>query len=330
MTDYQVLRAYHGEVLVAAPGADPVHVGGEWRTSKDQKDYFWTPRTTGKEPDVFKYKRSSKAGEYLKGSSEKLVEFNGCMTAVGLMMSKDLQSEVANLINEYNGDPYYKGDDGGWKSGKSRLKDVVKDAGKRGGNASASALGTEFHKLGETVNKGEEPYLVRDELVEPLEEYKRRVSPIKFLRQEILIVNDVIRRAGSIDYLMELPAGLTTPDGVTHTDPLVVAGDLKTGKWDARYPAGLTAQLYAYGGGSRYNQETNERLPLHENFNDRWAVLVHYPLAVKGSTVNFYWVDLRVGRHVAELNNRYDEMIKYFESDKGKPVLFELPEVRVD
>jgi hypothetical protein len=301
---------------------------GEWRTSngKNPKKYFWTPRLSGKDADVFKYKRSSKAGEYLKGSSEKLVEYNGCMVAVGLMMSKDLQSEVATLINEYDGDPYYKGDDGGWHSGKNRLKDTVKDAGKRGGSASASALGTEFHKLGEMVNNGEEPHLVRDELVEPLEEYKRRVAPIKFLRQEILIVNDHIKRAGSIDYLMELPAGLTTPDGETHTTPIVVAADLKTGRWDARYPAGLFGQLYAYGGGFRYNQETNERLPLHERFNSRWAVLVHYPLAVKGSTVSFYWVDLEIGRHCAELNNSLDRMIAFFESDRGKPVPFDLPE----
>ncbi|AYR00180.1 exonuclease [Mycobacterium phage Cookies] len=319
MTDYTVKRNYKGQVLVAAPDAPPVT--GEWVVSKDGKDYF---RTEKGRSDVEPYSRTSKAGEHLKGSGEALSNFAASMAALGVVMNGSVHSELATLINEYDGDPYYKGDDGGWKSGKKRLLEQVDIARKVAGASSASAKGTEFHKLAEIVNKGKTPTVVREELKPRLAEYQRRVSKVKFLRQEILIVNDLIKRAGSIDYLMELPAGLRTPDGVTHDEPIICAGDLKTGKWDRDYPAGVYAQLFGYAGGFRYNQETNERLPLHPNFNDRWAVLVHYPLVVPGSTVEFYWLDMEVGREAALLNKRLDDMIKYFQSTKGKPIHFEL------
>lgn len=304
---------------MADPGAPPIT--GEWLVSKDQKDYF---KVDPKRDDIHAYSRTSKAGEHLKGSAEKLIEFKSSMAVIGTMMNEGIQSEVTTLINEYQGDPYYKGDDDGWKSGKKRLLDQVELAHKIGGDASASALGTEFHKLAEQVNKGEKPTLVRQALRHRLGEYMRRTSTIKFLRQEILIVNDIIKRAGSIDYLMQLPAGLTTPDGITHNDPLICAGDLKTGKWDPVYPAGVFAQLYGYAGGMRYDQETNERLSLHEDFNSRWAVLVHFPLAVPDSTVSYYWVDMKVGKRAAELNMALDNMIKFFGSKAGKPVPFDL------
>jgi hypothetical protein len=54
---------------------------------------------------------------------------------------------------------------------------------------------------------------------------------------------------------------------------------------------------------------------------------VHFPLVVPDSTVNFYWVDMKIGRHAAELNNRLDDMIKYFQSKAGKPVFFDLEAV---
>lgn len=321
MTDYTVKRNYHGQVLVADPGAPPIT--GEWMTSKDGKDYF---KADNKRDDIHAYARTSKAGEHLKGSAEKLIEFNSSMAVIGTMMNEGVQSEVATLINEYDGDPYYKGDDGGWKSGKKRLLEQVELARKIGGDASASALGTEFHKLAEQVNKGKTPPLVRQALRARLGEYMRRTQKIEFLKQEILIVNDIIKRAGSIDYCAKFPAGLTTPDGITHSEPIICAADLKTGKWDPVYPAGVFAQLFGYAGGFQYNQETNERLPIHPDFNSRWAVLVHFPLAVEGSTVSFYWVDMNIGKEAALLNMRLDNMIKYFLSKAGKPIPFDLEE----
>jgi hypothetical protein len=292
-------------------------VDGEWRISKDHKRYYWTKRK------LDYYGRTSKAGEHLKGGGEGLVNWKAAMAAIGTIMSESARSQIANLINEYNGDPYYAGDDGGSHSGKARLLEAVELACEVAGTSTASSRGTEFHKLGELVNQGRVPTVVQPHLAPFLDHYRARVQHLRFLAQEILIVNDEIKRAGSIDYLMELPAGLTTPDGITHDAPLVVAGDLKTGKWDIDFPGGVSAQLAGYGLGYRYDQATNERLPLHPRCSDRWAVIVHYPIAMPEAEVNFYWVDMHVGLEAAKLNNRLDTMIKYYRSEKGKPIQFE-------
>lgn len=316
MTDYSVKRGYRGNVLVAPPGEEPVD--GEWRVSKDHKRYFWSPRK------LDYYGRTSKAGENLKGGGEGLANWKACMAAIGVIMNDSARSQIVSLINEFSGDPYYLGDDDrGSHSGKARLLDAVELACEVAGSSTASSRGTEFHKLGELVNQGQEPTVVQPYLAPHLNHYRDRVRSIRFLAQEILIVNDDIKRAGSIDYLMELPAGCRTPDGITHDAPLVVAGDLKTGKWDIDYPGGVSAQLAGYGLGFRYNQATNERLPIHDRCSDRWAVIVHYPIATPGATVQFYWVDMQVGLEAAKLNNRLNEMINYYKSEKGKPIRFE-------
>ncbi|ATN94011.1 exonuclease [Mycobacterium phage Kumao] len=318
MTDYQVKRNYKGQVYVMPPGAEPL--SGEWCDARDGKRYFRPAQRSAKA-----YRRTSSAGEHLKGGGDGLANYKAAMAAIGVVMNESAQSEIATLLNEYDGDPYYNGDEkNAWKSGKKRLLETVDAAANAAGANSRSALGTEMHKLGEMINRGKVPTVVRPKLVEPLEKYRFAVRNIRFLHQEILIVNDELERAGSIDYLMELPAGLTTPDGVYHDEPLVCAGDLKTGRWDYDYPAGVYAQLAGYAKGQRYNQETNERLPLHERMNTKWGVLVHFPIVVPDAEVSFYWLDLDIGMRAAKLNNELDAMIKWFQSKKGSPVKFDL------
>ena len=315
MTDYQVKRSYRGEVLVMPEGADPLE--GEWITSKDGKRYFRTSQ-----PEAMKYGRASSAGENLKGGGDGLAGWKGAMSAIGTVMSESVRSDIAHLINKYDGDPYYKGRDGGWKSGKSQLMEAVNKACDIAGAATASSRGTEFHHLAEMINQGKTPTIIQQHLVEPLNHYREMVAGIEFLAQEILIINDDLQRAGSVDYLMRIPAGTRTPLGVLDKS-MVCVGDLKTGEWAAKYPAGVFAQLAAYGMGCRYDQETNTRSPLHEDFCDNWGVLVHFPLAAPNPTVKFYWVDLDDGMRAAKLSNQVGDAIKYFAGD-GKPVEFTL------
>lgn len=320
MTDYSVKRTYKGQVLVMPPGCEPLD--GDWLESKDHRMYFSPiPRLRGV---AMAYGRASSAAEHLKGGGDGLANWKGCMAAIGVIKNEEARSDIANLLNEYNGDPYYAGDDGGWRSGKRRLLDAMELACKVGGAGTASSRGTEFHKLAEIVNRGKTPTIVQAHLAEHLAHYRQMVAPLTFLSQEILIVNDDLQRAGSIDYLLQLPSGLTTPDNEFHAGNMVCVGDLKTGKWDAEYPAGLSAQLATYGLGHRYVQETNERFPLHPDINTRWGVLVHYPLAERNASVSFYWVDLETGIRAAHLNNALDKMISFFKSEKGKPVRFDL------
>lgn len=232
---------------------------------------------------------------------------------------------VTTLINQYDGDPYYNGNDGGSESGKDRLMTAVELACKIAGASEAAEQGTEFHALWDMVNRGDTPKLVQPHLVQPLEDYRRGTKKITFIDGEVVIVNDVLKRAGTFDHLLSIPKGSIGPYGVPIEDDWVCVGDGKTGRWDVRYPAGVTAQLATYGLGSVYDQDTNERTPIHPELQTDWAVLIHFPLSEKNPQVGLYWIDLSVGLAAAELNNRLDAMIKWFDSVGGKPKPFQLP-----
>lgn len=317
MSDFQVRRSYRGNILVAPPGANPVT--GEWKRAKNSKNYFYTTRS-----DVEQYGRASKAGEHLKGGGGGLADFKAAFAVIGAVTSDSVRSRISTLINQYNGDPYYAGDDGGSESGKDRLLAAVETACEVAGANRAREEGTEFHALWDMMNRGEKPKLVQPHLLERLEVYRTSVKPIKFIDGEIVIVNDELKKAGSFDHLMEIPKGAIGPDGTPLSEPWIVVGDGKTGKWDAKYPAGVYAQLASYGLGQRYDQDNNIRTPIHPDLNTDWGVLVHYPLSEERPEVGFYWVDLSIGKRAAELNNSLDRMIKHFGSKEGKPIKFSL------
>lgn len=302
ITDYSVKRSYKGEVLVMPEGAPPLE--GEWVTAKNGKRYFKSAQ-----PGVMKYGRASSAGEHLKGSGDGLANWKAAMAAIGTVMSDSVRSEITHLINKYDGDPYYKGNDGGWQSGKSQLLAAVDKACEIAGSSTASSRGTEFHHLAEMVNSGQTPRIVQSHLFENLRHYQDVMAPVKFLAQEILIVNDPLKRAGSIDYLMELPAGVETPEG-NSDKPLVLVGDLKTGKDAPDFAAPIAAQLACYGRGLRYDQGTNERTVLHPNFDDRWGVLVHFPIGQPDARVRLFWVDLGEGLRSAFQSMLVGETLK--------------------
>lgn len=318
--DYTVKRAYKGGILVAPPGAEPVT--GEWRTSRDQKRYFYVNRK--ERPDIEAYGRPSSAGDNLKGGGDGLANWKAAMAAIGVLMSKEAASLIATLINQYDGDPYYKGDDGGTESGKYRLKQAVNKACDVAGASSAAALGNEFHGIWELLNHGRKPRIIQPHLAPFVDRYVARVKPIRFIDAEVLIVNDEVKRAGSMDHFMEIPKGAIGPDGNPLDEPWLVAGDGKTGKWDVDYPAGIYAQLATYALGMRYDQEKNERKPIHPDLNRKWGVMIHYPLAAKDPDVGFYWIDLELGLRAAKLNNTVEELVNLLKSAQGKPKKFEL------
>ncbi|MBF4194575.1 hypothetical protein MHAEM_21156 [Mycolicibacterium phlei] len=299
------------------PGAEPVT--GEWKRAKNNRQYFKPFQREAEE-----YGRASSAGEHLKGSGEALANFKAAHAAIGVVMSDSVRSRVATLINQYKGDPYYAGDDGGSQSGKSRLLEAVELACEVAGANAAAEEGTEFHGLWELANAGKEPTVIQPHLKQRLDHYLRKTKPIRFIDAECLVVNDEIKRAGSMDHLAVIPKGAIGPYGEPLEEDWVVGADGKTGRWDARYPAGVYAQLATYVLGHRYNQDTNERTEIHPELRKDWGVLIHYPLAEKEPDVGFYWLDLEVGRQAALLNNRIDAMIKYFESARGKPIPFVL------
>lgn len=314
MTDYQVKRDYYDRPMVYPPDfTSPLT--GEWREGRGRDGKFkrwWYSK------DAKGYSRASGAGKGLD-TKEGLVDWAAAMAAVGILLDADARSQVATLINEYDGDPWYQGDDGGTRSGKDRLKAAVEQARTTAGQHAAASSGTEFHKLGEIHNQGKEPRIVQDHLVDFYGQYKQAVHPIDFLAQEILIVNDELELCGSVDYLMELPPGVETPDGVVHDDEIVCVGDLKTGKWDAKRPMSVTCQLAAYGTGKRYDQETNTRTPLHERINTDWGVMIHFPIMTKDPQVRFYWIDLNLGMRAALIGKQVEQVRSWFNRKDSIP-----------
>lgn len=314
MTDYSVRRDYYDRPIVYPPGFDPKDDKGYWKegVGRDGKQKRWWYTRQGKG-----YGRASGAGKGLD-TKEGLIDWAACQAAVGILLDASARSEVATLINEYDADPWYRGDDGGTRSGKQRLKAAVEQARNTAGQHTAASAGTEFHKLAELSNRGEQPRIVQEHLKEPLSKYQRAVEPVEFIDQEMLIVNDRLELCGSADYLIGLPAGIVTPDGVRHDKEMVVCGDLKTGRWDADRPMSVTCQLTAYGTGEQYDQETNTRSPLHEMINQRWGLMVHFPIMTQNPEVKFYWVDLALGLEACLLSKQIDAVRSKFNSKDAK------------
>jgi hypothetical protein len=176
----------------------------------------------------------------------------------------------------------------------------VEQARTTAGQHTAASAGTEFHKLAELVNSGREPRLVQDHLKPLLDEYKMAVEPIRFLRQELFVVNDELQRAGSLDYLLRVPDGR------------VFVSDLKTGRWDVRYPMSVTTQVAGLATAVVYDQSTGERRWIHPDLDTTTGLLVHFPIKQPNPKVGFWKLDLELGMRAARVAKDIDELRKAF------------------
>lgn len=284
------------------PGSGPLT--GEWRDGTDRKT--GKPKRWWYSKEATPYSRTSGIAKPLD-TKENLVEWAACQAAVGILLDPAARSDVATLINEYDGDPWGKGDDGTARSGKARLKSAVDKARDTAGQNVASAAGTEFHKLGELVNQGKEPRVVQEHLKPLLDKYVKAVQSVEFLRQEMFVIQDELQLAGSVDYLLRLPDGD------------VVVADLKTGKWDYKFPMSVTTQIAGYATSVQYNQETGERTPLHPDLNPERGVLVHFPILLPDPQVTFYELDLRRGLRAARVAREIESVRREFNRKESAP-----------
>lgn len=301
MTDHSIKRNYLDQPWVMPPGAGPLT--GEWREGKDRRG---KPKRWWHSPDAVPYARMSAIGKALD-TKENLVDWAAAQAAVGVMLDAAARSEIVTLINEFDGDPWNADEGGMAHSGKDRLKAAVEQARTTAGQHVAASAGTEFHKLGELVNRGLEPRLVQDHLKPLLSEYKSAVAPLKFLRQELFVINDELQRAGSLDYLLQLPDGR------------VLISDLKTGKWDVRYPMSVTTQVAALATAVAYDQETGERKPIHPDLDTKTGLLVHFPIMQPRPRVGFYELNLELGMRAARMASDIEELRNAFKRKDAEP-----------
>lgn len=294
MTDHSIKRNYHDQPWVMPPGAGPLT--GDWREGKDRRG---RPKRWWYSEDAVPYARMSAIAKPLD-TKENLAEWAAAQAAVGVMLDASARSEIVTLINEFDADPWNADEGDQAHSGKSRLKAAVEQARTTAGQHTAASAGTEFHKLAELVNSGREPRLVQDHLKPLLDEYRMAVAPIRFLRQELFVVNDELRRAGSLDYLLQLPDGR------------VMVSDLKTGKWDVQYPMSVTTQVAGLANAVVYDQSTGERRWIHPDLDTTTGLLVHFPIRQPNPKVAFYELNLELGARAGRLARDIEGLRKEF------------------
>lgn len=175
--------------------------------------------------------------------------------------------------------------------------DVLDECFRAGGGEVASLLGTELHELSERLDAG----IVHGPTV-PIthsawaNRYMDTVEPLEMLATEVFVVNDAFKAAGTFDRLVRLPDGR------------VCVADLKTGRWDARYPMGVATQIAVYASGRRYMNDSGARSPIHPDLDPDVGVLIHVP--ADGSTPGLYTLDLVHGWECAETAARVLDLRK--------------------
>lgn len=202
------------------------------------------------------------------------------LVAVGLARRPDLLDLVHGVVSLHD-DPVAEA--------KSDLNRVCRDAREFAGASAAASSGTAFHAMCQAAAMGREVSAGRwqahlDAYLEELERKRLRV-----IDTEVRVVNDDLRSAGTFDVLMQ------------HIDSGAVAcGDLKSGRWDTLYPAGVTTQVAIYANGQRYDVETGERSPIHPDLDATTGFLVHVQLTKKPQCV-ISRLNLTVGLERARL-----------------------------
>lgn len=212
-----------------------------------------------------------------------LGEWLAANAMVGMIKDPSIAAQIGSLTSKYD-NPWYV------PEGKTAIKPLVKRAQEAGGGDRASGMGTSFHEFTEVVDEGRWPEYAPAELIPWLHAYKERMAEYECLGMELFVVNDELETAGSFDRL------LRTPDG------RVVVSDLKSGRSDPSYPAKVMMQVATYANSVRYDQETGERTPLHDDIDLTAGLLVHAPILGGGKPeVKVYELDLVKGMELARL-----------------------------
>ena len=209
--------------------------------------------------DPVPYTRASTVSKALDDMSN-LMTWKQRVTAVGLHRRPDLRTKLAGLIATSD-NPVQD-----WPA-KRDLNALCNEAAEAGGATTAASTGTGLHSLTEAIDRGA---LVTDLGVDAdtaayVEAYAAATAGLEVLEIEMFVVNDTITAAGTFDRLVRLPDGR------------VVVADLKTGRHDAGYPLGVTVQIATYANGLRYDPDTWQRAPLHEDLDPTTGLLLHMP-----------------------------------------------------
>jgi hypothetical protein len=242
---------------------------------KITKDENGVPRNQWGQPLIWQadgtlkpYGRISKMAKELD-TGEGLKLWSNAMTAIGLAQSPELAGQVFDLV-DLSADPYGE-----------HKKDLIRLAGEAqefAGSTIKRELGTTLHYWAEVVDRTGDLDLVPAEFRADIEAYLWATVELEVLASELFVVVDEVECAGTLDRLLRMP------------DQRVVVGDVKTGQNDCDYPMSVETQVAIYAHGVRYDFETGERTPLHENVDLNFGLLIHAPSGQ--ATCELYPLDL--------------------------------------
>lgn len=178
----------------------------------------------------------------------------------------------------------------GLREDPGTIKDVQKAAHLAAGSEKAAEAGTEIHTLTEGLDSGT---LTLDDVPVKwkalLSAYVDLTAKFEVLDQELFVVQDDIKAAGSLDKLYRLPDGS------------VVVGDVKTGNYAADYSAGSAAiQTAIYAESQRYCPATGQRQPLHPDLDITRTLLIHLPQDPTKMPA-LYWLNAIAGWDAAQV-----------------------------
>jgi len=219
-------------------------------------------------------------------------------TTEGLVRRPDLLTRAAGALA--NGDP-----DDDWPT-KRAMNDVCNEATEAAGASKGASAGTGFHSLTEAIDRGDEPLFVPPADQPRLEAYRVATAGIEWLDIETFVVNDVVRAAGTFDRLGRL------------RDGRVVVMDLKSGKSEAEYPLATTTQIATYAHGWRYDPETGQRAPIHDDLDLTAGVLIHLP---PSGGCWLYELNLTRGWEAAQLAARVHGEVRKWKADDLRRVV---------
>lgn len=252
------------------------------------------------------YVRASKLPDMLK-DSEQLTKWKMRKVAEGLLLRPDLMTRLAGIFATMEPDD---------RRTKGALNGVCDQAMEAAKASSGSSRGTGLHSLTEAVDRGQSVPWVGAEDEARLDAYRDALlgSGYTPLEWELRVVNDDLRSAGTFDRLWLCPDGR------------VRIGDLKTGKWDAQYPLGVTVQIAGYARSKRYDVETGQRSVIHPDLDMEVGLLVHLPEPAKGEKpeCNVVPLDLKRGYHAATVASLlYHDIRKWKAKDLTLPSFFD-------
>lgn len=279
--------------------------GKPWIT-RDHSPLDWGPDEShrlDKPLNGVLYERPSDVSGNLD-TKENLSPYHQCQAVTGLMMDKALAVQFKALISEHGIQT--------WSNAKQEAKALLAQARARGGEEHKSGLGSAFHRYAHLRDIGQE-VTIPEESMEPwLDCYEEAMEPWEVLDDECFIVCDDLERpdtpedlqaAGNFDRLMRARHDIVVAKKVVIEQGEVVIGDVKSGASDPDWAMKPTIQVSIYAHGTRYEQETGRRWPIHPDLSLTRGVLIHAPLNGGGTPrCDIYPLDLEEGWRLAKMS----------------------------